>query len=310
MAGLFIKVEHSLFNHLKLKRLARRCNISKPQAIGHLVLLWGIIQQYEPDGNINDWSIDDIADFAELDIEPQLFLDSLIEVGFLEYDENNNLVVHDWEEHNGLKRSALKREKDRLYAKESRAKKKIIEAESYQRRNDVEPTLSKVALESESESESESEKKILSQLEIADCVDDDFNLEPIPPKSSPKAGDIAKVWDCYQEHHKRAQMGEKQRKMIKSRLDEGYSVDDLKLAINNLHRSQFHVDGNYLKLEHALRDSDKVAVWIDWTEQEKQYNGYVPANNEHTYGKHDIDAIFDDLGGYDHSKNEVLNNGS
>jgi len=73
---------------------------------------------------------------------------------------------------------------------------------------------------------------------------------------------------------------------VRARLEEGYLVDALKLAIDGCHRSPFHQGENergtkYDSLELIMRDSDHVAKFIELAEAgpgavltEKQRRGH------------------------------------
>ncbi len=85
-------------------------------------------------------------------------------------------------------------------------------------------------------------------------------LSPETSEAS-KGDDAAEVWSHYLAVRKRwrpkartTALGDKDRREIKARLKAGYTVADLRLAIDGLFASQFHRDGNYLALTYALRD--------------------------------------------------------
>jgi len=72
----------------------------------------------------------------------------------------------------------------------------------------------------------------------------------------------------YQTYHKRARPGDKEKKLIKARLNEGYTVEDLQEAIDGNHRSPFHNGENdrnttYHDLTLIMRNSSKVLQFIE-----------------------------------------------
>lgn len=72
----------------------------------------------------------------------------------------------------------------------------------------------------------------------------------------------------YQDYHPRARPGRKERAKIQDRLREGYSVADLKQAIDGNHKSPYHCGENdggvvYHNLELVVRDSSHVVQFID-----------------------------------------------
>ncbi len=84
--------------------------------------------------------------------------------------------------------------------------------------------------------------------------------------------DIHAVFNHYKTHHPRAHRKpnskSKEWKAIKARLADGYTVDDLKAAIDGCHRSPFHQGDNekgikYDSLELIMRDSSKVTQFME-----------------------------------------------
>lgn len=83
-----------------------------------------------------------------------------------------------------------------------------------------------------------------------------------------KASPADEVFEHYRTYHPRARvLGGDERKKIIARLKEGFTVDDLKAAIDGQHRSPHHLGKNpdgrqYLSLELAVRDSSKVNQFL------------------------------------------------
>lgn len=95
---------------MKFKRLQRRLGVSVAQLVGHLELLWIATAKNAPEGDIGRFSNEDIAIACYWDGEPDFFIDSLIECGWLDASDDWRLLVHDWAQHaptyvhGGLKR--------------------------------------------------------------------------------------------------------------------------------------------------------------------------------------------------------------
>ncbi|TWU27395.1 conserved phage C-terminal domain-containing protein [Bythopirellula polymerisocia] len=80
--------------------------------------------------------------------------------------------------------------------------------------------------------------------------------------------DVAQVAEHYRSYHPRCQVGEKEKKLIRARFNEGYSAEDLKLAIDGCHKSPFHCGQNsngrkYQTLELIFRNASKVNQFIE-----------------------------------------------
>lgn len=103
----WLKSHSELRDHPKAKKAARTLGIPVPQLIGHLHYLWWWAASYAPDGNLSDFSFADIADGAGWEGDPDMFVDALVQSGmgtkrgFLERNEDDDLVIHDWEQHGG-----------------------------------------------------------------------------------------------------------------------------------------------------------------------------------------------------------------
>ena len=87
-----------------------------------------------------------------------------------------------------------------------------------------------------------------------------------PP--STKGGETAQVVAHYQVYHPQSKPGDKERRKIRDRLKQGYSVEELCDAIDGNHVSPFHCGENdrgneYHSLELIMRDSSKVDQFIE-----------------------------------------------
>lgn len=112
----WIKSHQELRNHPKVARLASLLNISKPSVIGHLHLLWWWSMDYAPDGNLSNFSLEEIQDamlFEKKVVARINILDTLVKSGFVD----ENLIIHDWYEYAGdlLEKKAKHAQKMREY---------------------------------------------------------------------------------------------------------------------------------------------------------------------------------------------------
>ena len=88
--------------------------ITRAQAMGHLVMLWlWGIDNTDDYGIIQDADYDDIAIACDYHNDSQLIVNSLIEAGFLEKDENDGkLFIHDFEDYIGRLKEQKKRHRE------------------------------------------------------------------------------------------------------------------------------------------------------------------------------------------------------
>ncbi len=104
----WIESHQDLDDHPKTRKAALILGINVPSVIGHLHILWHWAVSYAPDGDLTDFTLDDIALAARWDGDPEQFVNALLNcrlgagrVGFLERGEDGRLVIHDWWEYAG-----------------------------------------------------------------------------------------------------------------------------------------------------------------------------------------------------------------
>ncbi len=93
----YIESHLSLGRHPKLKRLARTLSISYPAAVGHLHYLWWWAFEFAEDGQLTQFSAQEISTEAGWEGDADLFRHALADAGFL--DEDGSL--HDWPDYTG-----------------------------------------------------------------------------------------------------------------------------------------------------------------------------------------------------------------
>jgi len=96
------------------------------------------------------------------------------------------------------------------------------------------------------------------------------------------ANDVGAVVRHYQTYHPKSKPGEKEKGRIRARLKDGYSLEDLKAAIDGCHRSPFHCGENdggkkYQTLDLCVRSASHVAQFL-----EIPINGEEPVLSERT----------------------------
>jgi hypothetical protein len=95
--GALMKLD--ALDHPKTLDFAARLGVSRPTAIGHLELLWAFVGKIAPQGNIGKFADGAIARSSEWQGDPAVFIDALLDAGFLDEDPEHRLLVHDWHDH-------------------------------------------------------------------------------------------------------------------------------------------------------------------------------------------------------------------
>lgn len=140
----WIELHTKLPSHKKTKRLVRLLGLSVPQdipqAVGHLCVLWLWAIENASDGTLNGFDAEDIADAAGWNDDPQVFLDAMVESGFLDAD-GDSYRIHDWMDYAGhyldyKKRIDVKNQKNRERQKRFREKAKIGKKELEENKTD------------------------------------------------------------------------------------------------------------------------------------------------------------------------------
>lgn len=90
-----IRLSYKFFSHIKTKRLAKRFGDG---AVLGLIKLWTYAAEHFQKGDISELSNDEIAMIAEIDIDADKFVETLIELRFIDV-ANGLKKLHEWKEH-------------------------------------------------------------------------------------------------------------------------------------------------------------------------------------------------------------------
>jgi len=97
MSYVWLPVDVNLYQNHKTARLARALGCPRVHVIGHIVCLWSWASVHAPDGNLAHLDAEDVAVAAEWEDDLGTFLPALMKAGFMD----ENMTLHDWEEHQG-----------------------------------------------------------------------------------------------------------------------------------------------------------------------------------------------------------------
>ena len=119
---MWVQSHQSLRNHPKIKKSARIAGINEFEMIGRLHCLWWWVLDYAPDGNISNYTDDDIEDAVDWSGERGLFVKALTDCGFNGHGglidvTRDSRVIHDWHEYGGKLLEKREANKERMRKK-------------------------------------------------------------------------------------------------------------------------------------------------------------------------------------------------
>jgi hypothetical protein len=101
--------------HTKLKRLVRALKVPQYAAVGILESLWHLTAREAPEGNIGKLSNEDIAIWIDWDGDSDALIYALVASGWIDEDEYQRLMIHDWQEHaDDATKKAMDRQKRKV----------------------------------------------------------------------------------------------------------------------------------------------------------------------------------------------------
>ena len=121
----WIESNQEVGRHPKTKKLARLLEVSVVSAVGHLHYLWWWALDFTQDGYIGKYDEFEIAEACMWEGEHQLFIDALLQAGFVDKTESG-LLIHDWFDYAGrlIIQKDIKKEKNNERVKRFREKSK------------------------------------------------------------------------------------------------------------------------------------------------------------------------------------------
>ena len=151
----------------------------------------------------------------------RMALNTFKQFGMIEIIENV-ITIPNWNKHQSLDAYEKKKERDRLYQSERRAKQRLLAAGSSEESSDSQPTPSSDIVVSEEDKEKEKEKELERDIRIS--------------------SDLQSVVDLYHSicisYPKIRSLSDARKKAIKARL-KSYSLDDFKTLFENAEASSF-----------------------------------------------------------------------
>ncbi len=115
---MWIELHDSSRDHPKIIKLARSCEISEVQALGHMCALWTWVLRMAPDGDLSSFDAEDVEIGARWDGEAGQLVKACISHGLIDLGDYG-MEIHDWDDFSGSLKAAQrardyrKRKRDR-----------------------------------------------------------------------------------------------------------------------------------------------------------------------------------------------------
>ena len=117
----WLEIHQALPAHRKTLAAADALDMHPVHFMGHIITFWLWALDNVPDGNLDEVSARMIARAAQWEGDPDTLLNTLIEVGFIDQDDDG-LAIHDWYDYAGklMEQRAKERERSRKRRAEQR----------------------------------------------------------------------------------------------------------------------------------------------------------------------------------------------
>ncbi|EXI19289.1 hypothetical protein J610_0467 [Acinetobacter sp. 723929] len=96
--------------------------------------------------------------------------------------------------------------------------------------------------------------------------------------------EIFEFWKVVFNKNEKTLLSDKRARKIQARLVDGYQVEDIKLAITNCSKSDYHVQGGYTDIELICREPEKLDRFINMFPKAEQIMAPVPGSYEADMG--------------------------
>ena len=103
-----------------------------------------------------------------------------------------------------------------------------------------------------------------------------------------EASEVFEFWKSVFEKSDSTIFSDKRKSKVIKRLEDGYTVEQIKQAIYNCSKSEYHISNNHTDLELICRDVEKIDRFLGLTQQIQQVNNH--ANNQPTFGQSSADS--------------------
>ncbi len=228
----WFELHEQFSNHPKIVDMADLLSIPKSQVRGHIVSLWCWATSYAQDGDLSKKSNRSIANAADWEGDPEAFVTSLLQIGWLDEDRR----LHDWDKM-GVRLLYGNRERQRKFHEKEKPEP--------QRYNNVSVTLG---------------SRSTDHTDLTDLTDQKIGESPAktsPPPSvkipeSLDTPDFCDIWEKYRRHRidlkpRMTPMAEEMALHKLSERDVGTAIAMIRESITNGWKGIFELKESYEK---------------------------------------------------------------
>jgi uncharacterized protein YbdZ (MbtH family) len=268
---MYITVDETLLGHVKLVALQSLLGSSQSVTLGHIVSLWLNVMRREPSGDISNWPNKAIAIYSGWDGDHDLFVDSLIETGWLDKG-SDGLCVHDWNQRYHKLRAAIRKKKSREKQDEVDSNPPQDESVGHSWSQPVTKCHKKTAREREREGERERDLSNENHSKkVTQCKKENTSLLPTGTNPSLPAIPEGNDRDAIAEHvvaHWRTLVPTSKRtksklQLVRARLADECTAEEMCEALNKIAASDWHRKNHQVRFELALQSADKIEYWLN-----------------------------------------------
>lgn len=272
---------HTFARHRKIRLLAKILDIKVAHARGLVTGLLCAVCDAAPDGDITDWSQDDVAYWCDWDGDPAVLYDALFSLRWIVRTEQLTDEINDWMEYaEGWRRAERERER-RKNKRLERAKKTVPHAcptrapESVTRVGDQtgpDQTRPDQQTKVPNQTNEPTDQQLPAATDAkASALSVRSDLVGTQPNPKAARDDIQEIWQHYRIHHPKTtkvlRSDRKEYRLIRAALQD-FAIADVKSAIDGYHRSPFHCGQNdrnkrYLSLDLILRDISHIQTGLE-----------------------------------------------
>ncbi len=120
----WIELHQSLMNHKKIIRLKNVLKVEAPHAMGLVCNLWLWAVDNAPDGDLTEFSAEELSEVCGYKKDPNQFLKAMVDVGFID-KKGKKKQIHDWSEYTGRLMESREIRKEQARVRQAKRRERL-----------------------------------------------------------------------------------------------------------------------------------------------------------------------------------------